>query len=36
MSDKVDFLHVDKDENYLQTDTMTFDGDGQAFPKFPK
>ena len=24
--DEVDFLHADKDENYLQTDTMIFDG----------
>ena len=36
MNDKVDFLHADKDEKYLQIDTMIFDGDGQAFPKFPK
>ena len=34
--DEVDFLHADKDENYLQIDTMIFDGDGHAFPKFPK
>ena len=34
--DEVDFLHADRDKNYLQIDTMTFDGDGQAFPKFPK
>ena len=36
MSDEVDFLYADSDENYQQTDTMTFDGNGQAFPKFPK
>ena len=36
VSDEVDFLHADKDENYLQIDTMIFDGDGQAFPKFPQ
>ena len=36
MTDEVDFLHADRDENYLQIDTMIFDGDGQAFPKFPK
>ena len=36
VSDEVDFLHVDKHESCLQIDTMIFDGDGQAFPKFPK
>ena len=36
MNDEVDFLHADRDENTLQTDTMIFDGDGQAFPKFPR
>ena len=36
MSDEVDFLHADRDENNLQTDTMIFDGDGQAFPKFQR
>ena len=36
MNDEVDFLHADRDENNLQTDTMIFDGDGQAFPKFPR
>ena len=36
VSDEVDFLHADKLERFLQIDTMTFDGDGQAFPKFPK
>ena len=36
VSDEVDFLHADKDAGYLQIDTMIFDGDGQAFPKFPK
>ena len=30
------FLHADKVENYLQIDTTIFNGDGQAFPKFPK
>ena len=34
--DEVDFLHTDKHECFLQTDTIIFDGDGQAFPKFPK
>ena len=36
MSDKVDYLHADKHESFLQIDTIIFDGDGQAFPKFPK
>ena len=36
VSDEVDFLHADKHESFLQIDTITFDGDGQAFPKFPK
>ena len=36
MSDEVDFLYADSHGNYLQTDAMTFDGNGQAFPKFPK
>ena len=36
VSDEVDFLHAEKDESYLQIDIMIFDGDGQAFPKFPK
>ena len=36
MSDEVNFLHVDKDQSFLQIDTMMFDGDVQAFPKFPK
>ena len=34
-SDKVDLLHACKHECFLQIDTMIFDGDGQAFPKFP-
>ena len=25
MSDKVDFIHANKDENYLQIDTMIFE-----------
>ena len=36
VSDEVDFLHVDKHESFLKIDTMIFNGDGQAFPKFPK
>ena len=27
---------VDKYESFLQIGTMIFDGDDQAFPKFPK
>ena len=33
---KLFFLHADKHESYLPIDTMVFDGDVQAFPKFPK
>ena len=29
VSDKVDFLHVNKNESLLQIDSMTFDGDSQ-------
>ena len=36
VSDEVDFLHADKHESFLQTDTVVFDGDGKAFPNFPK
>ena len=36
VSDEVDFLHTDKHENFLQIDGMIFDGDREAFPKFPK
>ena len=36
VSDEVDIFHVDKNESYLQIDTIIFDGFGQAFPKFPK
>ena len=31
VSDEVDFLHADKNESFLQVDTMIFDGNGQAF-----
>ena len=34
MSDEVDFLHADNHESFLQIDTMIFDGDSQAFPRF--
>ena len=36
VSDEVDFLHTNKHEDFLEIDTMIFDGDGQVFPKFPK
>ena len=36
MGDVVDFLLADEHESFLQIDTMIFDGDDQAFPKFPK
>ena len=36
MSDKVEFLHADKHESFLQIHTMIFDENGQAFPKFLK
>ena len=36
VNDEVDFLDADKHECFLQFDTMVFDGDGQAFPKFSK
>ena len=36
VSDEVDFLHADKYESFAQIDTIVFDGDGQALPKFPK
>ena len=34
--DKVDFLHADKHENFLQIATMIFNENGQASPKFLK
>ena len=34
MRDKVDFLHADEHESFLQIDTMIFNGNGQAFLKF--
>ena len=34
--DEVYFLNADKHESFLQIDNCIFDGDGQAFPKFPK
>ena len=36
MSDEVDFLDADKHESFLKIDTMTFNGDGGVFPKFPQ
>ena len=35
-SDEIDFQHADKHESFQQIDAMIFDGDDQAFPKFPK
>ena len=34
--EEVDFLYTDKNESFLQLDTMIFDDDGQTFPRFPK
>ena len=36
MKNETDFVPVDKHESFLQIDTMIYDGDGQAFPKFSK
>ena len=36
VSEKVYFLHADKHQSFLQIDSMIFDGDDQAFSKFPK
>ena len=36
VSDEVDFLHAYKHGSFLHIDTIIFDGDGQAFLKFPK
>ena len=36
VSDEFDFLHADQHESFLQIDTVIFDGNGQAFPKFAK
>ena len=35
VSDEVYFLHSCKHENFLRVDTIIFDGNGQAFSKFP-
>ena len=35
VSDEVDFLHTYKYESFPHIASMIFDGDGQAFPKFP-
>ena len=35
-SDEVDFLYVDKHESFPQIDSVIFERNGQAFPKFPK
>ena len=36
MSGEVNPLHADKQESFLQNDTVIFDDDGEAFPEFPK
>ena len=36
VSDEVVFLHGNKDETYLQIDTMSFHEDGQVFPRSTK
>ena len=36
VSDKVDFLYVDKHESFPQIDFKIFYGNGQAFLNFPK
>ena len=36
VSDKAGFLHANKHESFLQINTMIFDGDCQASPKFPR
>ena len=35
-SQEVDFLRADKHERFLKIDSMIFEGDVQASPKFPK
>ena len=34
--DKLDFFHADKRESFLYIDTMIFNENGRAFPKFLK
>ena len=36
VNDEVKFLHADRHESFLEIDTMIVDGDGEAFPEFPK
>ena len=36
VNNEVDFFATDKHESSLEIDTMIFEEDGQAFPKFPK
>ena len=36
MRDDVNLRHADKDESFLQIDSMNFDGVGQTFSEFPK
>ena len=36
VSNEADFWHADKHKSFLQSDTMIFNEDGQAFLKFLK
>ena len=36
VGDEVDFMHANINKSFLQIDTLIFDEDDQAFPKFPK
>ena len=36
LSNEVDLLHAHKHESFVKFYTVIFDGDGQAFPEFPK
>ena len=33
---KFNFLHEDKNQSFLEADTMVFSGPNQTFPKYPK
>ena len=33
---KFNFLHEDKNESFLEADTIVYDGHDQACPKYPK
>ena len=36
MGDEIGFLHVDKEKNFLQNDTMIFDADKRLWSNIPK